>query len=69
MVSNFKTFRDFIVPDDMYRPDGRKFDGGWKQGKQHGEGLYTTRAQDLKRGTWNDGERFGKWEMVRAAAK
>ena len=33
-----------MLIDDFCRPDGRKYDGGWKKGKQNGEGLYTTRT-------------------------
>ena len=42
------------------RPDGRKYEGQWMNGKQHGEGIYTTQNGRTKRGQWVDGKRT-KW--------
>ena len=39
------------------RPDGRKYEGQWMNGKQHGEGVYTTSNGRTKRGKWVDGKR------------
>jgi len=42
----------------IYRPDGRKYDGDWKNGKQHGEGTYTSATGKTKRGEWSEGKRI-----------
>ena len=41
------------------RPDGRKYVGNWKNGKQHGEGEYTNKVGVTKKGIWNNGKRTG----------
>ena len=41
----------------IFRPDGRKYEGQWMNGKQHGEGVYTTSNGRTKRGMWVDGKR------------
>jgi hypothetical protein len=40
-----------------FRPDGRKYIGGWYGGKQHGEGQYFTPNGQMKVGIWKDGKR------------
>lgn len=40
--------------------DGRVYDGGWKAGKQHGEGTFISQDGETKRGEWKDGKRI-KW--------
>jgi hypothetical protein len=40
-----------------FRPDGRKYDGEWKNGKQHGIGIYTSASQKTKKGEWSEGKR------------
>ena len=37
-------------------PDGRKFQGQWKAGKQHGHGEYTDKDGKVSRGVWKDGK-------------
>ena len=42
-------------------PDGRKYRGSWKDGKQHGEGLfYSIKGNSWKKGIWENGKRI-KW--------
>ena len=31
-------------------PDGRKYEGQWENGKQHGVGIYTTSSGKTKKG-------------------
>lgn len=38
-------------------PDGRKYDGNWKNGKQHGKGTYHSMKGEVKNGLWNEGKR------------
>ena len=38
-------------------PDGRKYDGEWKNGKQHGVGVYTSASGKTKKGQWSEGKR------------
>lgn len=40
--------------------DGKEYSGGWKDGKQHGEGIYTTANGEARKGMWNAGKRI-KW--------
>ena len=42
------------------RPDGKKYDGGWKDGKQHGQGKYTNSKGVEREGIWENGKRT-KW--------
>ena len=39
----------------MVWPDGRRFEGQWKNGKQHGEGLFTNADGQMQKGKWVDG--------------
>lgn len=39
-------------------PDGRKYDGEWKNGKQHGLGTYYSSKNEVKRGQWSEGKRI-----------
>lgn len=41
-------------------PDKRKYEGGWKNGKQHGQGCYIAINGDRKEGQWENGTRI-KW--------
>ncbi len=40
--------------------DGEKYDGGWKDGKEHGQGEYTSADGQKYDGEWKDGEQNGK---------
>lgn len=40
--------------------DGRVYEGYWIYGKQHGEGFYTNKDGEKKRGQWEKGKRV-KW--------
>jgi len=44
----------------FYWEDGRKFDGEWKNGKQHGPGLYTNIKFESRKGIWKNGKLL-KW--------
>lgn len=43
---------------DIRRPDGRKYDGQWLNGKQDGVGSYTTASGKTKQGQWKEGKRM-----------
>jgi hypothetical protein len=45
----------------FYWPDGNKYDGEWKRGKQHGKGIYITADGTERSGEWADGKRT-KWD-------
>ena len=49
------------------RPDGRKYDGGWLEGKQHGQANYTNKDNVVKVGIWENGKRQ-RWLSNEAAA-
>lgn len=40
--------------------DSRKYEGQWKNGKQHGNGVYFSIHGDKREGLWDQGERV-KW--------
>lgn len=40
--------------------DGRRYEGEWKNGKQHGKGKYILLDGTIKTGIWEDGKR-AKW--------
>jgi hypothetical protein len=42
------------------RADGRRYEGGWKNGKQHGKAKYFLPDGTLHVGVWEDGKRL-KW--------
>jgi len=42
-------------------PDGRKYEGQWKDGKQHGTGTYTTAKNETREGEWEEGKRI-RWK-------
>jgi hypothetical protein len=43
------------------RSDGRKYKGGWKNGKQNGEGEFLQNASSQwKKGQWSEGKRV-RW--------
>lgn len=44
----------------MNRPDGNKYEGEWKDGKQDGHGWYTNKKGDRREGIWSKGKRV-KW--------
>lgn len=39
-------------------PDGRKYKGSWKNGKQDGIGIYYNPNGEKKYGNWNAGKRM-----------
>ena len=41
-------------------PDGRRYEGYWANGKQHGQGRYIVSNKEVKVGIWEDGKRI-KW--------
>jgi len=42
----------------FFWPDGRKYEGGWRNGKQHGIGTYTSASGKTKQGEWQEGKRL-----------
>lgn len=38
-------------------PDGRRYDGEWKFGKQDGKGTYMNSKGVIKKGIWIEGKR------------
>ena len=40
----------------MLFEDGTKFDGEWKNNKQHGRGFFTDKNGQLKEGVWRTGK-------------
>lgn len=42
------------------RPDGRRYEGYWQNGKQHGQGVYYNAQGRRKDGEWNEGKRV-RW--------
>lgn len=40
--------------------DGRQYKGGWRDGKQHGEGIFVTENGEEKKGEWREGTRI-RW--------
>ncbi len=42
------------------RPDGRKYDGEWRDGKQHGRGVFITAAGKKREAEWGEGKRL-RW--------
>merc|ERR1712151_415525 len=41
-------------------PDGREYAGSWKDGRQHGNGIFKTAKGDLRAGEWKEGVRV-RW--------
>lgn len=41
----------------MGRPNGRKYEGEWKAGKQHGRGRVTNIKGEVKEFEWADGKK------------
>ena len=44
----------------IIRPDGRRYEGSWSNGKQHGQGVYYNAQGRRKEGEWQDGKRV-RW--------
>lgn len=64
MVMVFSNGILFII----FRSDGRKYKGYWKNGKQHGEGeFYQNKENMWKKGIWSEGKRV-RWTNDTAAA-
>jgi hypothetical protein len=42
----------------MFRwPNGRTYNGEWKNGKMDGEGIYTSETGKVKKGIWKEGKK------------
>jgi hypothetical protein len=60
------TIRTFFLKDKKQGygcfewPDGRKYRGEWKNGKQHGRGFYTGTDGIEKEGEWANGKKI-RW--------
>jgi hypothetical protein len=44
----------------LFRPDGRKYEGEWFNGKQHGKGKYTNSKGETREAEWMEGKKI-KW--------
>lgn len=44
----------------FFWPDGRIYEGAWKNGKQHGYGRYCSQNNEEKYGYWENGKRI-RW--------
>ena len=44
------------------RPDGRKYEGEWLNGKQSGSGTYYTEKGEVINSIWKDGKRVNSGE-------
>lgn len=40
----------------MYMADGRRFEGEWVTGRQHGDGMVVNKDGTVKRGKWHKGK-------------
>ena len=43
-------------PGKKEYPDGATYEGGWKEGRKHGEGVLTEADGTVTEGEWVDGE-------------
>ena len=69
-LNGIKTLKLFFCFENKYlkfakikilRSDGREYNGMWKNGKQHGEGLFFSKEENCsKKGIWNEGKRV-RW--------
>jgi hypothetical protein len=41
-------------------PDGRRYEGMWKEGKQHGKGVLYEKDGSQKVGEWIEGKQVGR---------
>ncbi len=42
---------------DINRPDGRRYEGLWANGKQNGKGMFTNKQGETIEGEWKDGKK------------
>jgi hypothetical protein len=47
----------------FFWPNGKVYNGSWKDGAQNGNGIYTNSKGDSRKGEWNDGKRI-KYKML-----
>lgn len=47
------------------RPDGRKYEGEWRNGKQHGKGRFTNLKGVVEEATWLEGKRVKRNSLKR----
>ena len=66
ILKAFRGTKRGLRPPDLARmprfhwPDGRKYVGEWKDGKQHGVGTYVTAGGEERKGEWAEGRRM-RW--------
>ena len=46
------------------RPDGRKYEGDWMNGQQHGFGRYLSKTGEVIHGEWKNGKRIEEKKKV-----
>ena len=42
-------------------PDGKRFEGNWLKGKQHGQGIYFSGDRISIKGEWQEGKRIKRY--------
>ena len=67
IMENIKTIKKKVTvylngfENLIFRNDGRKYKGKWKNGKQHGSGeFFHPKENSWKKGIWNEGKRV-RW--------
>ena len=58
MVSLFSNAEINKFMLSIFRPDGRRYEGGWLDGKQHGKSTYINAKGVVKVGIWEHGKRI-----------
>lgn len=49
----------FFILSKQHRPEGKRYEGEWKNGKQSGKGTYRNAKGETIVGEWIDGKRVG----------
>ena len=47
-----------------YWPNGKRFEGNWENGRQHGEGKYIFPEKYVKYGIWDKGNRIKYTKII-----
>ena len=45
-----------------FRPNGQRYDGDWRFGKQNGRGVFSTKDGKAKEAEWEDGRKL-RWSI------
>ena len=60
MIASGRTVRRMATAGVHTCPNGKTYDGEWKDGKMHGKGVHTCPDGNKYDGEWKDGKRHGK---------